>query len=82
MAPTIADGSYLVLHRWCRLRPGAIVYIKHPIYGDIVKRVATLIYPDQLTLHGDNASSVSEFSMGLCQTQWIVGHVIHIISPV
>jgi len=81
MAPTILDGSFLLLHCWLRVKAGNIVFIEHPQYGDIVKRVASISECGMLTLCGDNAASVSQQQMGQCDPAWLVGTIIKVIKP-
>lgn len=81
MAPTIVDGSFLVLHCWLRIKVGSVVFVEHPNYGDIVKRVASISDLGMLTLRGDDPASISEQQIGPCDKAWLVGTIIKIIKP-
>jgi len=81
MAPTIVDGSFLLLHCWRQAKVGSVVFVAHPRFGDIVKRVASVSEGGMLTLCGDNPASVSESAMGQCDPKWLVGTIIKVIKP-
>ena len=84
MAPTLADGDYVIGRRLSRrrpLRPGDIVVIDHPRYGRMVKRVATVDPDGSLTLKGDNAATVASVDIGRVQPKDVRNLVWFRVSP-
>lgn len=81
MAPVIIDNSFLLIQHQARLRPNHIVFVEHPKFGDIVKRINHIHANGHLTLSGDHWCSVSSDQMGLCKPQWVIGRVRLIVKP-
>ncbi|PIE43619.1 MAG: peptidase S24 [Gammaproteobacteria bacterium] len=83
MSPSLQNGDYILACLWPRwlLKPKQIIVLKHPIYGDIIKRIDTIDEQGQLTLIGDNHRSVSREAMGKISKQIKTWKVIKRIKP-
>jgi nickel-type superoxide dismutase maturation protease len=76
MSPVLMPNSYVLLHSYFnknQLKKGRIVKVDHPVYGQIIKRIA---YQDKNGLYwlsGDGPNSVSTCEMGPVSAAQIKG---------
>ena len=67
MSPLIQPGDYILSCRWPHrwVRPGQVVVVTHPEFGQIIKRVQDCHAGAGFTLTGDNSASLKTEQMGL-----------------
>ncbi|PID43432.1 MAG: hypothetical protein CSB48_05030 [Proteobacteria bacterium] len=82
MSPSFRHGDYILACRWPRwlLKPGDVIVLTHPVYGNIIKRIDA-IDEQQLTLVGDNPLSISSEKIGSIGKQIKIWKVIKHIKP-
>jgi len=81
MSPAVLDGAYLLIKQRLQYIDGDIVYVKHPNYGNIVKRIVNGSLLTGFYIAGDNVASVSTEQMGIIKQSNIVGKVQCVINP-
>lgn len=84
MSPLIPHGSYMLVARWpswLPLRHSNIVKVRHPVYGDIVKRVISVNTDKSFELIGMNDASVSTKQMGRIKRCGLLGRVLWYCKP-
>jgi len=75
MRPTLAPGDYLILTKARAIRAGFVVFVDHPKFGPIVKRVKSTS-DGAVTLEGDNLDeSTASEEMGYVPLNLIKGRV-------
>jgi len=79
MLPNYCAGDYVLT---CRLhtsifKAGDVVVVRHPRFGNIIKRIARIDEASMLVIAGDNplASTDSE-TLGLVSSQQVLGKVL------
>lgn len=86
MSPHIPEGSYILVRRGrslMSLKPGKIIKVRHPRYGDIVKTLDHIDELGFLWLRGEHKDSVSMLAMGPIKQQMVIGVIWFIIkSPI
>ena len=80
MRPTLAPGDYLILTKARALRAGFVVFVDHPEYGTIVKRVKS-VSVNAVTLEGDGPGSTSSEDMGDVPLNLVRGRARWAVTP-
>lgn len=75
MSPEFLAGDYLLLRICRRPKEGDLVVYRHPHYGDIFKRVASLEV-DSFLLTSDNPKGINSTQIGPCQNSLLQGKLL------
>lgn len=82
MAPALNDGDYVLARRDRRpAKADAIVLIRHPTMGRMVKRVRARDDRGRVLVGGDNALSIPSEAIGALPDEAITGRVRWRVSP-
>jgi phage repressor protein C with HTH and peptisase S24 domain len=80
MAPTLQHGDYVIARR-SQVRAGAIMLVRHPRLGLLVKRISAVASDGGFRLAGDNPMSASGQTLGQLDTGVWCAAVRWRISP-
>ena len=65
MLPFLRSGDFVVVSRFfISIRVNDVVLVKHPIYGEIIKRVVKVCQAQGVWLKGEGIESVSSEQIG------------------
>lgn len=65
MLPFLCSGDFVVVSRiFISIRVNDVVLVKHPIYGEIIKRVVKVCQAQGVWLKGEGIESVSSEQIG------------------
>ena len=81
MIPAIQPGAYVLLGPCWRPMPDALVCVRHPHYGDLVKRLRHYDAQGRFCLAGENTASVTSEQMGWLPRSALLGRVWLVIQP-
>lgn len=82
MAPALNDGDYVLARRDRNsVEPNAVVVIRHPSLGRMVKRVRARDADGRYLVAGDNALSIRSDAIGALDGDTITGRVRWRVSP-
>ncbi|WP_129120673.1 S24/S26 family peptidase [Veronia nyctiphanis] len=86
MFPRLSPGDYVLSFRqfrWKKAKPGQMFVLSHPVYGEIVKTLASVDEEDSLWFCGENAESVSADNIGAITPtdDSPIYRVIYVIRP-
>lgn len=76
LAPELPNGAFAVFRRSRKVRRGDVILARHPDFGLVVKKVATITLKGRFALHGMSEHGTSETRLGSVDKSEVLGKLL------
>lgn len=76
LEPGLRNGSFAVFRRKREVKRGDIVLVRHPSYGKLIKKVATITLRGRIALHGMSEHGATGEGQSSVDRQEVLGKLM------